>query len=154
MKFRSFLKSFLVALPLTLTTMFAQADNTALRTVKSKCTAVETIEKIKNAVTEKGMKVFTVIDHQAVAKEAGLAMPFSSVVIFGAPKAGTPMMITSPTLAIDLPIKALVWENKAGEVFVSLNDTNTIGKKHGLTEEVYSKLKGAEKLIPSVVTEN
>lgn len=132
--------------------MFAQADNTALRTVKSKYTAVETVEKIKNAVGEKGMKVFTVIDHQAAAKETGLTMPFSSVVIFGAPNVGTPMMITSPTLAIDLPIKALVWENKAGEVFVSLNDTDTIGKKHGLTEEVYSKLKGAEKLIPSVVT--
>lgn len=145
-------KSWLIALPLALTTMFAQADNPALKTVKSEYTAVETVEKIKNAVTEKGMKVFTVIDHQAAAKEAGLTMPFASVVIFGTPKAGTPMMLASPTLAIDLPIKALVWEDKTGEVFVTLNDTDTIGKKHGLTEDVYGKLKGAEKLIPSIVT--
>lgn len=145
-------KSLLLALPLALTTMFAQADNHALKTVKSEYTAVETVEKIKNVVTEKGMKVFTVIDHQAAAKEAGLTMPFASVVIFGTPKVGTPMMIASPTLAIDLPIKALVWEDKTGEVFVTLNDTDTIGKKHGLSEDVYGKLKGAEKLIPSIVT--
>lgn len=145
-------KSLLLALPLALTTMFAQAENTALKTVKSEYTAVETVEKIKNVVTEKGMKVFTVIDHQAAAKEAGLTMPFASVVIFGTPKVGTPMMIASPTLAIDLPIKALVWEDKTGEVFVTLNDTDTIGKKHGLSEDVYGKLKGAEKLIPSIVT--
>ncbi|SNV59621.1 DUF302 domain-containing protein [Pasteurella dagmatis] len=145
-------KSLLLALPLALTTMFAQAENTALKTVKSEYTAVETVEKIKNAVTEKGMKVFTVIDHQAAAKEAGLTMPFASVVIFGTPKVGTPMMIASPTLAIDLPIKALVWEDKTGEVFVTLNDTDTIGKKHGLSEDIYGKLKGAEKLIPSIVT--
>lgn len=145
-------KPLLLALPLMATAMFAQANNPALKTVRSEYTAVETVEKIKNAVTEKGMKVFTVIDHQAAAKEAGLTMPFSSVVVFGTPKAGTPMMLAAPTLAIDLPLKALVWEDQKGEIFVTLNDTDTVGKKHNLTEDVYGKLKGAEKLIPSVVT--
>lgn len=147
------LKSLLFTLPFIATAMVAQANESALKTVKSAYPAVETVEKIKHAVTEKGMKVFTVIDHQAAAKEAGLAMPFSSVVVFGTPKAGTPMMLQSPTLAIDLPIKALVWEDTKGEVFVTLNDTDTIGKKHGLTEEVYGKLKGAEKLVPAAVTQ-
>lgn len=145
-------KPLLLALPLMATAMLTQANNPALKTVKSEYTAVETVEKIKNAVTEKGMKVFTVIDHQAAAKEAGLTMPFSSVVVFGTPKAGTPMMLAAPTLAIDLPLKALVWEDQKGEIFVTLNDTDTVGKKHNLTEDVYGKLKGAEKLIPSVVT--
>ncbi|MDO5055249.1 DUF302 domain-containing protein [Pasteurella oralis] len=145
-------KTLFLALPLMAATFVAQADNPAIKTVKSEYSAIETVEKIKSAVTEKGMKIFTVIDHQAAAKEAGLTMPFASVVVFGMPKVGTPIMLATPTMAIDLPIKALVWEDKQGDVFVTLNDTETVGKKHGLSEEVYSKLKGAEKLIPSVVT--
>ncbi|WP_101775039.1 DUF302 domain-containing protein [Pasteurella oralis] len=145
-------KTLFLALPLMAATFVAQADNPAIKTVKSEYSAIETVEKIKSAVTEKGMKIFTVIDHQAAAKEAGLTMPFASVVVFGMPKVGTPIMLATPTMAIDLPIKALVWEDKQGDVFVTLNDTETVGKKHSLSEEVYSKLKGAEKLIPSVVT--
>ncbi|HHT7855681.1 DUF302 domain-containing protein [Pasteurella multocida] len=147
------LKKLFLTLSFIATACVTQANNPALKTVKSEYNAVETVEKIKHAVTEKGMKVFTVIDHQAAAKEAGLMMPFSSVVVFGTPKVGTPMMLEAPTLAIDLPIKALVWEDKKGDVFVTLNDTDTIGKKHDLTEEVYGKLKRAEKLVPSVVTQ-
>ncbi|WP_424405874.1 DUF302 domain-containing protein [Pasteurella sp. PK-2025] len=147
------LKTLLFTLPFIATAFMAQAHQTALKTVKSAYPAVETVEKIKQAVSEKGMKIFAVLDHQAAAKEAGLEMPFSSVVIFGVPKVGTPMMLVAPTLAIDLPIKALVWEDKKGEVFVTLNDTDTLGKKHGLSEDIYGKLKAVEKLVPSVVTQ-
>ncbi|OOF86447.1 DUF302 domain-containing protein [Rodentibacter ratti] len=145
-------KTLLLAIPFITTAFVAHAENDSMKTVKSEYTTVETVEKIKNAITEKGMKVFTVIDHQAAAKDKGLTMPFASVVIFGMPTVGTPMMIKAPTLAIDLPLKALVWEDDKGAVFVTLNSADDIGKKHGLSEEVYGKLKGAEKLIPSVVT--
>ncbi|WP_244151946.1 DUF302 domain-containing protein [Rodentibacter myodis] len=145
-----FLKILLFTLPF-FTSSLAQADTSALKTFKSEYDAVQTVDKIKQIVAANNLKLFTVIDHQAAAKEAGLDMPFASVVIFGSPKAGTPMMLKAPTLAIDLPVKALVWEDQKGEVFVTMNDTDSLGKKHGLSEEVYGKLKNLEKLIPNSV---
>ncbi|TDQ59023.1 uncharacterized protein (DUF302 family) [Mesocricetibacter intestinalis] len=147
-------KTLLLTLPLISAPLLAQAETAPLKTVKSGYDSAQTLDKIKQAVEKNGLKLFTVIDHQAAAKEAGLSMPFASVVIFGNPKAGTPMMLAAPTLAIDLPVKALVWEDQKGEVFVTLNDTDSIGKKHGLNEEVYGKLKNLEKLIPQVVTKD
>lgn len=130
-----------------------QNPSADLNTVRSNYSALDTITKIKEAVTQKGMKIFTVIDHQAAAKEAGLAMPFASVVIFGMPKVGTPMMIESPTLAIDLPLKALVWENQQGEIFVSLNNPQIFQEKHHVKEENIKKLAGATQLISKAVTQ-
>ncbi|MDU8924749.1 DUF302 domain-containing protein [Pasteurellaceae bacterium LIM206] len=124
-----------------------------VKTVKSLYSAKDTMNKLRQSFNDKGMKIFTVIDHQAAAQEYGLAMPFASVIIFGDPKVGTPMMLAAPTLAIDLPLKALVWENDKGEVFVSVNNAETIGEKHGLSKEVYGKLNGAEKLVFKTVTE-
>lgn len=122
-----------------------------LLTVKSAYSAPESVQRIQTALQEKGMKVFTVIDHQQAATEAQLTLPAASVIVFGNPKAGTPMMQKHPTLAIDLPLKVLVWEDGKGNVFASLNRAEYLGKRHGVPAEVYAPLAGAEKLIPAVL---
>jgi len=111
-------------------------DGSGLKTVVSANNAVETIGKLEAAIKAKGMKVFTTIDHAAAAREVGLTMPPATVVIFGAPRGGTPNFLKKPTLAIDLPLKMLVWQNKAGKVFLTYNSGayvfGTIFNRHGL----------------------
>ncbi|MCC2095973.1 MAG: DUF302 domain-containing protein [Hyphomicrobiales bacterium] len=119
------------------TTAPAQAQNgSGLKTVASHNDAATTVSRLDAAIRAKGMKVFTHIDHAAAAKEAGLSMPPATVVIFGAPKGGTPNFLKKPTLAIDLPLKALVWQNKEGKVYVTYNSGayvfGTIFGRHGL----------------------
>lgn len=122
-----------------------------LLTVKSAYSAPESIKRIEDALAAKGLTVFAVLDHQAAAAKADLKMPAATVIVFGNPKMGTPMMVQSPTLAIDLPSKVLVWEDGKGNVFASLNTGAYMGKRHHLPESVYAPLAGAEKLIPSVL---
>jgi uncharacterized protein (DUF302 family) len=122
-------------LVLSLQSLAGPSDN-GLVTVESKHTVAQTIEKFEAAVKDKGLKVFTRIDHALAAQEFGRQMPAATVVIFGNPKNGTPMFIKSPTLAIDLPLKAMVWEDKKGTVYLSINSATylfkTIYHRHGL----------------------
>ena len=81
----------------------------------------ETIEKFEAAVNKRGFIVFTRLDHAAAAASVGQKMPRSTVVVFGNPRLGTANFIAKPTLAIDLPLKALIWEDSHGKVFLSFN---------------------------------
>ena len=112
------------------------AAESGLVTVGSAHTAAETIERFEAAVRAKGWTVFTRIDHAAAAEAAGLQLRPRTVIIFGNPKAGTPAMRTNPTLAIDLPIKALVWQDDAGKVWLTTNAaefvTRNVYGRHGL----------------------
>ncbi|MGE3246846.1 MAG: DUF302 domain-containing protein [Beijerinckiaceae bacterium] len=132
-------KLFAATASLLATVSFAPAQaqqGSGLKTIPSNHSAPETVSKLETAIKAKGMKVFTRIDHQAAAKEAGLSMPPATVVVFGAPKGGTPNFLKSPTLAIDLPLKALVWQNKEGKVYVTYNSGayvfEQIFGRHGL----------------------
>jgi uncharacterized protein (DUF302 family) len=113
-----------------------QANDNGLRTIPAKQDAAATLVKLENAIKSRGMKVFMRIDHAAAAKEVGLTMPASTVVIFGNPKNGTPNFLKKPTLAIDLPLKILVWQDAAGETFVTYNSGDyvfgTLFGRHGL----------------------
>ena len=82
-------------------------------------TVVETIKRLESLLQAQGLSIFCRIDHSGEAEKAGLKMPATQVIIFGNPKGGTPLMIASPTVAIDLPLKALIWEDGDGEVWVS-----------------------------------
>ena len=81
----------------------------------------ETLAKLKELLVRKGITLFAIVDHSGEAAKLGLNMPPTKLAIFGSPKAGTPVMIASPSAAIDLPLKILVSENKDGEVIVSYN---------------------------------
>lgn len=127
----------------------AQVDG--LLTVKSAYSAPESLKRVEDALKAKGLTIFTVIDHQKAAQEQQLDMPAASVIVFGNPKLGTPMMVQAPTLAIDLPSKVLVWEDGKGNVFVSMNTAAYMAKRHHLPESVTAPLAGLEKLVPAAV---
>lgn len=122
-------------------------------TVESKYPFDETVRRLTDAVTGKGMTVFATIDHQAAAQKDGLTMQPAKVIVFGTPKAGTPLMIKDPAFALQLPLRVLVTEAD-GKVLVVFNDTHAL--VHGSKiqySEVESSLAKAEGLIKATVTQ-
>ena len=105
--------------------------------------AVEkTTERVVHVLKQAGMTIFARIDQQGAAKEAGLTMRPMILLLFGNPKGGTPLMQTYPTLAIDLPLKALVWEDADGKVWVSTNTPDYLQRRHGLAETPFAAVPG------------
>ncbi|WP_416192690.1 DUF302 domain-containing protein [Neisseria sp. CCUG12390] len=125
----------------------------SIHSIESKYGFDETVSRLQNAVKDKGMTVFAVIDHQAAAKENGLNMQLSKVIVFGTPKAGTPLMVKDPAFALQLPLRVLVTETD-GRTQAVFNDTRALiaGSKIEYAE-VENTLANAEKLIRKVVTE-
>jgi uncharacterized protein (DUF302 family) len=119
--------------------------------VSSKFSVEETLDRLKAAFAEKGMMTFVVIDHGGEADRVGLKMRPTRVIIFGNPKSGTPLMVAAPSLAIDLPLKALVAEGTDGNVSVTYNDPEYLRKRHGVPGELIKNLAGAGTLIAKAV---
>ena len=122
-----------------------------LTTVVSQYSFDETMRRLESAFAAKGLTVFAVIDHSGEAAKAGLQMRPTKVIIFGSPKAGTPLMVAAPSLAIDLPLKALVAEDAQGKVSVSYNDPAYLKDRHSLPEELIKNLAGAGAVIAKAV---
>ncbi len=93
--------------------------------------ATETLDRLEAALKERGFIIFARLDHAAAAESVGLKMPRSTVVVFGNPRLGTPVFIKHPTLAIDLPLKALVWEDASGKVSLSYNSAQHLVTTYG-----------------------
>jgi uncharacterized protein (DUF302 family) len=132
------LASLALSLPIFTGPATAGAADDGLITKPSKYSVEETVARFEAAVKQKeaaGFAVFTEIDHAAAARKFGLDMRPRTVIVFGNPKLGTPTMIKTPLLAIDLPTKALVWEDDQGKVWLSYNSSdylyNTIYPRHG-----------------------
>lgn len=119
--------------------------------VASKHSVDDTVARLEAAFREKGMQIFAVIDHSGEAKKVGLKMPATKVVIFGSPKGGTPLMLAAPSLAIDLPLKALVAEDENGRVTVTYNDPEYLRERHGVPADLIKNLAGASTLIGKAV---
>jgi uncharacterized protein (DUF302 family) len=96
----------------------------------------ETVEKLKGMLQSKGIQLFALVDHSGEAAKVGLKMPPTKLLIFGNPKGGTPLMLASPSIAIDLPLKILVAEDAQGKVTVSYNSTEYLKQRHGLPENL------------------
>lgn len=122
----------------------AVADN-GLVNVKSAHSVKDTADRLEKALTNKGMTVFIRIDHAAGAKKVGLTLPPTELVIFGNPKVGTPLMQCSRSVAIDLPQKALIWEDDQGQVWLTYNDPAYLATRHAISgcEAVLEKVGGA-----------
>jgi uncharacterized protein (DUF302 family) len=103
-----------------------------LTTIKSSHPPRETMNRLEAAVSAKGMTVFARIDHAAGAAAAGLSLRPAEVLIFGNASGGTPLMQAVQTIAIDLPLKALVWQDASGETWLSWNDPAWLAARHGL----------------------
>ena len=106
-----------------------------LKTIASSFSPKETMERLESEISAKGMKVFARIDHAAGAAEAGLYLRPTDLIIFGNARAGTPLMQASQVVGIDLPLKALVWQDEAGKTWLSYYEPNWIIERHGLAIE-------------------
>jgi uncharacterized protein (DUF302 family) len=119
--------------------------------VASRYSVDETVRRLQAAFADKGLQVFAVIDHSGEAAKVGLKMRPTKVVIFGSPKGGTPLMVAAPSLAIDLPLKALVAEDSAGKVTVTYNSPEYLKERHGAPTELIQNLAGAGGVIGKAV---
>ena len=106
-----------------------------LATIRSSFGPQDTMNRLETAVKAKGMTVFARIDHAAGATAAGLPLRPTEILIFGNAKGGTPLMQAVQTIGIDLPLKALVWQDAAGDTWLSYNDPDWLAKRHGLSGE-------------------
>src|ERR1700726_3009853 len=104
----------------------------------------QTVESLTNMLKSKGVAVFALIDHSGEAEKVGLKMRPTKLMIFGNPKAGTPLMLASPSSAIDLPLKILVWEDDQGKVWLSYNSPQYLKERHGLPQELVQNIAGIE----------
>src|SRR5579864_1729758 len=117
----------------------------------SKYSVDETVRRLQETFVSKGLQVFAVIDHSGEAEKVGLKMAPTKVIIFGSPKSGTPLMVAAPSLAIDLPLKALVAQDADGKVSVTYNDPGYLLERHGVPAELIKNLAGAGALIAKAV---
>jgi len=115
-------------------------------TIPSQHSVGETVEGLEGILRAKGVKLFAVIDHSGEAESVGMRMPPTKLLIFGNPKAGTPLMLASPSLAIDLPLKILVWEGAGGKASISYNTPSYLQARHGLPRDLVQNIAVVEAL--------
>ena len=96
----------------------------------------ETVTKLEGILQAKGITVFALVDHSGEAAKAGMKMRPTKLLIFGSPKAGTPVMLAAPSSAIDLPLKILVWEDDQGKVWITYNSPSYLQERHNLRSEL------------------
>jgi len=113
----------------------------------SKYSVAETLDRVESVLRTKGMTVFARVDHSGEAEKVGLNMRPTQLLIFGNPKGGTPVMVAAPLAAIDLPLKALAWQDDDGKVWLSYNDPEYLKKRFGLTDEQIKTISGIGGLI-------
>jgi len=119
--------------------------------VASPHTVSETLQRLESILAQRGVQVFAVIDHSGEAEKVGLKMRPTKLVIFGNPKGGTPLMVAAPTLAIDLPLKALVWEDEKGKVWATYNSPEYLQQRHGVPEDLIKNIAVVGALVAKAV---
>jgi uncharacterized protein (DUF302 family) len=126
------------------------ATETDVVTKLSPLTVADTTSKLTGMIAAKGMKLFAVIDQAAEAREAGLTLRETILVMFGSPAAGTPVMVASPLSALDLPLKVLIWSDE-GQTKVSYNAPAALAARHHLGPEVAGNLAGINGLTDALM---
>lgn len=111
----------------------------------------ETLAKLEGLLKARGVSIFARIDHSGEAAKVGLVMRPTEVLVFGSPKGGTPLMVASPTVAIDLPLKALVWEDAEGKVWLSYNSPEYLRQRHGFPEALVQNIAGTRGIFEEAV---
>ena len=106
----------------------------------------ETVEKLKGILQSKGVTLFATVDHSGEAAKVEMQMPPTKLLIFGSPKAGTPLMLATPSIAIDLPLKVLIWEDAQGKVWVSYNSPSYLQQRHRIPPELMQNIAVIEAL--------
>jgi uncharacterized protein (DUF302 family) len=121
-------------------------QNNGLVTIAAAHSVDETVEKLKGILTARGVALFALVDHSGEAAKVGLQMPNTKLLIFGSPKAGTPVMLAAPSIAIDLPLKILIAEDEMRKVWLSYNRAQYLADRHGVPAELIKNLAVIEAL--------
>ncbi|HXP69355.1 MAG TPA: DUF302 domain-containing protein [Candidatus Dormibacteraeota bacterium] len=111
----------------------------------------ETIQRLSALLKSKGVAIFALIDHSGEAEKDGLKMRPTQLLIFGNPKGGAPLMLAAPSTAIDLPLKALVWEDADGKVWLSYNSPDYLQQRHGFPADLEKNIAAIEPLLAQAV---
>jgi uncharacterized protein (DUF302 family) len=130
--------------------MTSRPDNGVIH-LRSPYSFANTLQRLESAITTKGIAIFARIDHSGEAAKVGLAMPPTELLIFGSPKSGTPLMVASPSLAIDLPLKALVSQDTEGAVWLSYNSPEYLQQRHDIPEALVKNIAGIRSICEEVV---
>ena len=128
----------------TLTAAMSGATADGVVELPSRHSFDETLESLKSVLQASGIKLFALVDHSGEAERVGLSMPPTTLLIFGSPKAGTPVMLAAPTTAIDLPLKILVREDEDGKVWVAYNSPDYLQARHGFPRELVQNIAAVE----------
>jgi uncharacterized protein (DUF302 family) len=120
-------------------------------TLPSPYTVPETLDRLEEVLRQKNVKVFARVDHSGEAEKAGMPMPPTQLLIFGNPRGGTPIMLAAPLSAIDLPLKALAWQDPEGKVWLSYNDPQYLKDRHGFVNDLLAPISGAIALLKQAV---
>ena len=124
--------------------------NSGMASKRSNHSVDETLEKLTRTLQAKGVTIFAIVDHSGEAEKVGMKMPPTKVVMFGSPKAGTPLMLAAPSIAIDLPLKILISQDREGKTWVSYNSLEYLKERHGLPQELMKNLAVVETLAATV----
>lgn len=130
--------------------MSADAKNGLIH-LASKHSVEETMQRLESLLSDRGITIFALVDHSGEAAKVGLAMRPTKLLIFGSPKGGTPLMQAAPTLAIDLPLKALFWEDADGKVWLTYNDPQYLQQRHNFPAQLLPNIAGVNGLFAKAV---
>jgi uncharacterized protein (DUF302 family) len=147
---RKLQKSLLVVL-MVMSSSIANADPEEAVRIESAYPFSETLARLHSTLESKGLRVFATIDHRAAAESVGLDMPPTTVLIYGNPKGGTPLMLAAPDFALELPLRVLVREGPQGKTYVTYNPSTALEGKHELPAGMAAKLAPPEALIVDAI---
>ena len=126
-------------------------QSNGLTRVASPRSVEETVERLESILKERNLQVFALIDHSGEAKKVGMKMPPTKLLIFGSPKGGTPVMLAAPSIAIDLPLKALISEDESGKVWITYNTPEYLQQRHAVPQELVKNISGVGALVAKAV---
>jgi uncharacterized protein (DUF302 family) len=127
-------------------TMVTVQKDEGIFTIPSTHSVDQTVDRLETILQSKGVKLFALVDHSGEAAKVGLKMPPTKLLIFGNPKAGTPLMLAAPSIALDLPLKILVAQDSQGKVWISYNSPEYLKERYGLPQDLLPNIAVAEKL--------
>jgi uncharacterized protein (DUF302 family) len=129
----------------------APTPDNGIQHLSSPYSVPETLKRIESILQEKGLTIFCRIDHSGEAEKVGLKMRPTLLILFGSPKGGTPVMVASPTIAIDLPLKVLISEDAEGKVWVSHNSPEYLQQRHNVPADLVKNISAAGPLLQLAV---
>jgi uncharacterized protein (DUF302 family) len=119
----------------------------------SPCSVNDTLQQLEQVIRNRGLTLFAHFDHSKEAARAGLIMQPAHVLVFGNPKAGTPLMIASPLVALDLPLKILVWQDDRGQVWVSYNEPTFVAQRYNIPPDLGPVIAAVHGIVDAALSE-